>query len=90
MCACGKKYKRLIDRIISKGIFGYNVVLNIFSDNDKDFNKKGGNEDTTLEYYQMALAEYTILFKEVNIYYNLVAKDYGTSLGNIRLKKHHL
>lgn len=90
MAICGKKYDRIIKRLISQGFVGYNVILNIFSDNDKMFNKKKGNEDTTIEYYREAFKDYKILFKEVNVYYNLVFKDYGTHKENIRLKKYRL
>lgn len=90
MAVCGKSYRRIINRLISQGLVGYNVILNIFSDNDKAFNKKKGNEDTTIEYYRNAFKDYKILFKEVNVYYNLIFKDYGTHKENIRLKKYRL
>lgn len=91
MCVCGKKYKKMINRIISQGIFGYNVILNIFSDNDKDFNNKKGNfYDTTIEYYSKVFRDYTIIFKEVNIYYNRLSKDCGVKKENISLIKHRL
>lgn len=95
MCACGKMYKRLINHIISRGLVGGNVILNIFSDNDAVFNRKSpgtrnNNYDTTIDYYKKSLHEYTYLFKEVNVYYNRAYKDYGTQKNNIELKKYRL
>lgn len=90
MCVCGKKYDRWIKRLITQGIYGYNVILNIFADNDKDFNPKKENYDTTIEYYRKSLSRYTIMFKEINVYYNLAQKDCGTRIENIRLKKYRI
>ena len=95
LCACGKMYKRLINHIISRGIVGGNVILNIFSDNDLIYNRKSkdkynNNYDTTIDYYRKSLHDYTYLFKEVNVYYNRAYKDYGTQKRNIELKKYRL
>ena len=90
MAVCGKSYDNIIRRLISQGFVGYNVILNIFSDNDEKFNNKKGNDDTKIEYYREAFKYYKILFKEVNVYYNLIFKDYGTHKENIRLKKYRL
>lgn len=90
MCVCGKKYDRWIKRLITQGLYGYNVILNIFADNDNDFNPKKENYDTTIEYYRKSLLRYTIMFKEVNVFYNLSEKDCGTKLENIRLKKYRI
>lgn len=91
MCVCGKSYKKIIERLITQGLFGYNVILNIFSDNDKKYNKgKKNNYDTTLEYYRKAFKEYLILFKEINVYYNQSSKDCGVKRDQISLKKYLL
>lgn len=91
ICVCGKSYRKMIERVITQGIFGYNVILNIFSDNDQDFNKnKKNNHDTTLEYYKKAFKYYTLLFKEVNIFYNRANKDCGVRKEQISLKKYLL
>lgn len=90
MCVCGKNYNRMIRHLVTRGLFGYNVVLNIFSDNDKDFNPKKENYDTTIDYYKKALSMYTILFKEINVYYNRLYKDCGISRENIELKKYRI
>lgn len=90
MCVCGKNYNRMIRHLVSQGLFGYNVILNIFSDNDKEFNSKKENYDTTVDYYRKSLSTYTILFKEVNVYYNLLYKDYGIPGKNIKLKKYRI
>lgn len=90
MCVCGKNYNRMIRHLIMRGLYGYNVVLNIFSDNDQEFNRKNENYDTTIDYYRKSLSMYTILFKEINVYYNLLYKDCGTTRENIELKKYRI
>lgn len=84
----GKYYKSIINYIISRGIVGGNVILNIFSDADHRY--KEGVYDTTLGYYKKQLNKYTYLFKEVNIIYNLKKKDFGYSSKDIIQDKHKL
>lgn len=84
---CGKSYTKIIRRLISQGLFGSNVTLNIFSDNDRIFNKNRNNQDTTLTFYRKALKDYLPIFKEINVYYNTIFKDYGTLAKNISLRR---
>lgn len=92
IAVCGKSYERTIKNLIGKGIVGGNVILNIFSDNDKVFNKKKNNfnYDTTIPYYRKILHPYVFLFKEVNVYYNRAYKDYGITKDKINLEKHRI
>lgn len=82
----GKYYSRILLFLLDLGIVGSNVTVNIFSDNDVEFNKKGGN--TTLEYYKKVLERYKYLFGKVNVYYNTIGKDYGVPRKEICLKKY--
>ena len=67
------------------------MILNIFSDNDQVFNKgKKNNYDTTIMFYRKALVEYLPLFREINVYYNTIYKDYGTTKDNISLKRYRI
>nr|DAT84615.1 MAG TPA: DNA primase [Caudoviricetes sp.] len=82
----GKEYSSLISFLVSKGIVGSNVTLNIYSDNDKVFNKKENSKrrvKTELEDYKGDLYPYKFLMKGVYIKYNQLFKDYGTTLNNI-------
>ena len=86
----GKYYEFIIMYLISNGLFGSNVTLNVYADNDKVFNKKNKENDTTLEYYEYLFRNYKYLFKEVNVIYNILAKDCGYPKNMISLDKHRL
>lgn len=79
----GKKYMGTIKHIIQLGIFGSNVILNIYSDND-------GNDDTKIEYYRKAFSDIKYLFGEFNVYYNLRSKDCGVPKDKILLEKYKI
>ena len=83
----GKYYESIIYYLMDIGLIGYNVIINIFSDNDKDFNKKNRGDDTTEEFFKEKFKYIKYLFKSVNIYYNMLYKDCGTSIENIKLRK---
>ena len=88
----GKYYDTIIYYLISLGLVGSNVVLNIFADNDEKFNKKrkDGGKDTSLEYYQKRLYYIKYLFKRVYIYYNELYKDLGVTKDRISVIRHKL
>lgn len=88
MAMTGKQYKPVINHIISRGIVGGNVILNIWSDADHRYDNTV--HDTTLEYYKKHLNKYVYLFKEVNIIYNAKKKDFGYSIDDIIIEKHKL
>lgn len=82
----GKEYSSLISFLVSRGIVGSNVTLNIYSDNDKVFNKKENSKrrvKTELQDYKGDLYPYKFLMNGVYIKYNQVFKDYGTTKDNI-------
>ena len=82
----GKEYSSLISFLVSKGLVGSNVTLNIYSDNDKIFNKKENSKrrvKTELQDYKGDLYPYKFLMNGVYVKYNQVFKDYGTTKDNI-------
>lgn len=81
----GKSYEPILRKLIMMGFVGDNVVLNIFADNDEMFNKKAVNP-TTVNYFKRRLSKMKHLFKEVNIHYNLIGKDFGVRKDQIKEK----
>ena len=82
----GKEYSSLISFLVSKGLIGSNVTLNIYSDNDKIFNKKENSKrrvKTELQDYKGDLYPYKFLMNGVYVKYNQVFKDYGTTKDNM-------
>lgn len=86
----GKYYEKILFMLIDMGFVGSNIHINIFSDNDKDFNKKKGNEDTRIEHYQRVFKDYKYLFGSFTIWYNTIYKDCGVPKDKIILKKEKL
>lgn len=84
---CGKKYQLVINKLISLGLVGKNITINIYSDNDEKYGNKKNCYTTTLPYYKKALSIYKNLFKKINVYYNMKGKDYGVDKGLIILQK---
>lgn len=71
---CGSAYTSVIKYFLSLGLVGDNVIINIFSDNDKD------------EYWYIRMIEELSPFvHSINLYYNTKYKDYGTVKDNIDL-----
>lgn len=90
MTVAGKYYERIILYITSLGLVGSNITVNIFADNDAVFNNKANNTDTSIGYYRKLLDKYKYLFKEINIFYNIIDKDIGVPKEKIKLKKYKL
>lgn len=82
----GKYYNRVLTYLIGLGLYGLNVIVNIYSDNDNTFNKKKSN-DTSIENYRNLLNKYKPLYGRINVIYNLKNKDYGIPKDGIILKK---
>jgi len=71
---CGSAYTSVIKYFISTGLVGDNIIINIFSDNDKD------------EYwYSKMVKEISPFVNSINIYYNTKSKDYGVHKDKIDL-----
>lgn len=82
----GKYYEQILIYLLSLGIVGSNVTLNIFADNDEEFNTKAKNP-TTVDYLKKKLNKIFHLYGHVNIYYNTYRKDFGYPKDEIMLKK---
>jgi len=85
----GKYYEPIIRYFISLGLFGENVNLNIYADNDENFGKKS-NYDTRINFYRKILKDIKLLFKSTNVYYNVKEKDCGYPKDKIVLEKFKL
>ena len=90
LCVSGKYYDSLILFLVSMGFVGSNITINIFADNDQQFNQKNKNNSTTIEYYQKILKNYKYLFGKIYIWYNLMSKDIGVPRDHIKLKKYQI
>lgn len=84
---CSQNFDGMIRHMIEVGAFGENVTLNIFVDNDKDYNKKVKYKESIEKHHKRYLEKYKPLFNSINLYYNLRYKDYGTQKDNIVLEK---
>lgn len=89
IAVCGKQYLTIINLMVSMGLVGNNVVVNIFSDNDERFNNKN-NKPTTIQYFKKILAREKYIFKAINIYYNEIDKDIGVPKDKIILKHYKI
>ena len=89
IAVCGKQYIATLDWLISMGLIGDNIIINVFADNDKMYNKNNKNP-TDLKYFNNIFKRYKLLFKEVNIFYNSAYKDIGTDVSNIILERNKL
>lgn len=63
---CGAAYTSVIKYFISLGLVGDNIIVNIFSDSDKDE-----------FWYSKTIKELSPFVKYINIFYNTKSKDYG-------------
>lgn len=92
IAVCGQYYNSNIRHLIDMGIYGSNVTLNLYLDNDEMYNKKkkqdsGKNRKRNPLAY---LEEYKPLFGSINTFINLKAKDYGIPKKDIILKKERI
>ena len=89
IAVCGKHYVGVLMKLVNMGFVGDNIEVNIFADNDKDFNNKNNNP-TTVEYFRYIMKKIRYLYGSVNVYYNTINKDIGVPLKEISLKKYRL
>jgi hypothetical protein len=72
--ACmGRDYMIGIRHVISTGIFGDSVIVRIFKDNDVEFVRIN--------------KVYSKLFKKIEIYHNMISKDFGVPESQIEIEK---
>lgn len=86
----GKYYEPILIYLIGIGLCGDNIHINVYADNDKKFNSKNKAGDTNLEFYQKLFRRFKYVFKDIKIYYNIVAKDCGYPKSMIVLKEYKI
>ena len=86
----GKYYEPIVRFLIGLGLFGSNVQLNVFADNDSVFNKKNKQKDTNIEFYRKIFRNTKYLYKSIKVYYNIKSKDCGVPLDQIVLKEYKI
>lgn len=79
VAACGSGFLSVLQHFITSGIVGNNVIVNIFSDSDKNIN-----------FYNKVIDSISPFVGEINIFYNELEKDYGVHKDKIRLIKHKI
>lgn len=89
VCLCGKQYKSFLRFLLDLGFCGSNIYINIFADNDMEFNLKA-KEVTDLAYFKKNIGRFKYIFGKITIYYNRKQKDCGVPKDEIRLVKHVL
>lgn len=89
IAVCGKHYLSILNKLLMLGFVGSNINLNIYADNDLEFNKNSKNP-TTLGYFQKLLYKYKYLYGRINILYNVIGKDIGVPINEISLAKYKL
>lgn len=90
IAVCGKHYLGIMNKLLNMGLVGDNIEMNIFADNDEEFNKKKNNKPTDIRYFKRILKKYKYLYGSVNIFYNTISKDIGVSKDEISLKRYRL
>jgi len=85
----GHYYDQLLLYLLDLGFVGSNIIINIYADNDEQYNKDA-KQKTTLSYFKKKLDLYKHLYKEINIIYNLMGKDFGVPRDMISMKKYKL
>lgn len=86
LAVLGQHYNAIIRHMIAVGCFGSNIIMNIYSDNDKNYSDHTVM-GTTMEYFFRYLKKYKPLFKRITLNYNLLSKDYGIGKESICIKK---
>lgn len=87
LAICGKHFDRMVHHIIDIGLFGSNVELNIYADNDFVFNRKSEKDGPTEEVHRKYLKKYKPLFSGIYLNYNLGSKDFGIQKDKIFIER---
>ena len=90
IAVCGKQYHNILLKLLNMGFVGSNITVNIFADNDEEFNDNKNNKPTDLKYFKTLFKKIKYLYGEVNIYYNIIHKDIGVPKKYISLIKHKI
>lgn len=78
IAVCGRNYYATLKWLVSMGIFGSNVNVNFYLDNDQQYNN--GKE---MEIPAILVDRVKALFGEVYTYKNLIGKDFGVTKDKI-------
>lgn len=78
IAVCGKYYFNIIKYLFQLGFIGQNITINIFADNDH-------TEDTSFEYYQRTLKNYSFFVNKIVVHHNSLSKDCGVPKSQILL-----
>lgn len=89
VCVGGNYFEKFLVFLLDLGFAGSNVTINIFADNDMRFNQKA-KKQTDLAFFNRTFHNFKYLYKEINVYYNLIGKDCGVPKEEIRLKRYRL
>lgn len=89
VCISGNHYERFLIMLLDLGIVGSNVTINVFPDNDIEFNPTA-KKKTTISYFEKIFQKFKYLYKEINVFYNKIGKDCGVPKDEIKLKKYRL
>lgn len=90
IAVCGKSYDKILMFLVSNTFFGSNVIVNIFSDNDAQYNQNKNATFTSVDWYREHIGKFKPLFKSIYIYYNIIGKDVGVPRDKIVLEKERL
>ena len=82
----GKYYITVLRKLMSMGLVGTNVNINIYADNDEMFNKKA-KYPTTFNYFKKLFENDKYLYGNINVYYNTISKDCGVKKDEICLER---
>lgn len=85
----GKFYEKILRQLVAMGFIGNNIKVQIYSDNDAEFNTKSVS-DTALEVYRKIFKDRKQLFGSMNVWINSIGKDFGVPKEEISPKKYKI
>ena len=88
----GRYFDTIILFLVSIGLVGSNITVNIYADNDSQYNKKNrkSNEMTGIGWYKKVMNNYKYLFGNIYVYYNIASKDIGVPKKEISLTRYKI
>lgn len=82
----GKFYEKTLRHLVSMGFVGDNIKVQIFSDNDAQFNVNAVS-DTSLTAYRRVFKDRKQLFGSMHVWVNTIGKDFGVPSNKICPKR---
>ena len=82
----GKYYEKILRHLVAMGFIGDNISVQIFSDNDVEFNNKAVS-DTSIETYRKIFKDRRQLFGSMYAWINTIGKDFGVPKEKISPKR---